>query len=298
MNKIIIDTDIGDDIDDALAIGFALKLDALDELDVLGITTVYKNTKLRAKIACKLLETANREDIPVYIGCEQPLNMDIDSTEVPCQYTEEVCNYTPKDGAVQFIIDSCIANKEQVDIVCIGTLTNMARAILQEPSIVNSVKRIILMGGAYTFHSIEYNIICDPEAAKVVFESGARIIAVGIDVTQKCKLSDEQVTIFSKSNDPLNRFIAELIKLYEAKHLDWPVYLHDPLALSVIVKPEFLSFEENEITVELKGEFTRGMTYNISRSKWWEKEYKSNTKIVYEVDSKGFIRYFLNKMAE
>ncbi|NSW92658.1 MAG: nucleoside hydrolase [Firmicutes bacterium] len=102
--KIIIDTDIGDDIDDALAISFALNS---PEVEIIGITTVFRNTDARAKIAGKLLKLAER-DIPVYAGCKQPIINREDDLQIPCQYSKDMDDFTynKEIHAVDYIINT------------------------------------------------------------------------------------------------------------------------------------------------------------------------------------------------
>lgn len=294
--KIIIDTDIGDDIDDVLAITFALKS---SELEVLGVTTVYKNVKLRARIAQKLLSVLKSEQIPVVLGAGKPLFNEVDMNEIPCQFADNMGEYVScyNGEACDFIIDRIMRNPGEITVVLIGGFTNMALAIQKKPEIVNYIKRIVLMGGAYYVHINEYNIVCDPEAAKIVFNSGISIIGVGIDVTSKCKLEDTELAKIYDCKTPLTELLSELIGLYKQKHKEWPVYLHDPLALGIIIDETLTRMEEKLVDVELKGELTRGMTVNLSDGKWWAQE-NSHIKVCKEVERDRFVKMFLERICD
>ncbi len=284
----IIDTDIGDDIDDALAIGYAMNL---PDVNLIGVTTVYKNTVLRAKIARALLAKGGL-NIPVFAGESQPCAGQVSENEMPCQYMEVMAGNQIDLGAVDFILKTCSANPGEIELVCIGPLTNIARCIEAGADFKRTVKQITLMGGAFTFHNVEYNIAADVEAARIVFECGIKIVAVGIDVTQYCRLSNEQVEMFRLGNS-VNQLLYHLVALYRQKHGSWPVFLHDPLCLA----PQFLTLEEAEIKVETKGEITRGLTFNNRRSQWWLTVHpQSTTSIAIDVASDAFVKHFMMAM--
>lgn len=292
--KIIIDTDIGDDIDDALAIALALNS---PELELIGITTVYKNTLLRARIAQSILKVMECETIPVVQGLANPFICEVDTDEIPCQFYKEMEELAPKynGDAVDFIIDKTMSEPGNVTLVAIGALTNIAATIERQPEIKKCIKRIVLMGGAYFVHINEYNIACDPEAAKIVFNSGIPIVAVGLDVTIKCSLKDKELNRIKGSKAPIAKLLSEMVGLYNNKHKEWPVYLHDPLAIAVMIDNTLVNMEEKLIDVEIKGELTRGMTFNISDSKWWSKE-KSTTNVCTDVDRDRLVEMLLNRI--
>jgi purine nucleosidase len=293
--KIIIDTDIGDDIDDALALALALNS---PELEVVGVTTVYKNIRARARLARKLLLMAGREDIPVYAGLGQPLINRVNEDEIPNHYLKEMDD-TPfnedMDG-VDFIINTLMSSEGDISLVPVGPLTNIAMAIMKRPEIKSKIKNIVLMGGAYYFQYNEYNIQCDPEAARVVFQSGINIKAVGLDVTLKCQLTHEDIARIENQSEDLTRFLSSLISHWRGKN-DYLPILHDPLAVYAVFNDGLLEFSEEKIMVETKGEFTRGMTFNQTAYRWGNTD-KLITGIfaAREVDGKGFVRLFMERI--
>ena len=178
--KIIIDTDIGDDADDALAICLALKS---EELEVMGITTVFRNTAARAQIAVRLLQLMGRTDIPVYAGIGHPLVAEADVETVPIQLLAgmEELEYRKDMDGVEYLRRSLSASQGDITLVTIGPLTNVGVLLCKHPEVKGKIKEIVMMGGAYYMHYNEWNILCDPEAAHIVYSSGVPIRAIGLD---------------------------------------------------------------------------------------------------------------------
>lgn len=198
--KIIIDTDIGDDADDALAICLALKS---EELEVMGITTVFRNTAARAQIAVRLLQLMGRTDIPVYAGIGHPLVAEADVETVPIQLLAgmEELEYRKDMDGVEYLRRSLSASQGDITLVTIGPLTNVGVLLCKYPEVKGKIKEIVMMGGAYYMHYNEWNILCDPEAAHIVYSSGVPIRAIGLDVTTRCQVNDQLVTMFRNSKN-------------------------------------------------------------------------------------------------
>jgi len=293
--KIIIDTDIGDDIDDALAIAFALNS---PEVDLIGVTTVFKNTDARAKIAVNLLKLAGR-DIPVYAGCGQPIINREDVAQIPCQYSEDMNRFTYNKHihAVDYIINTVMESDGDITLVPIGPLTNIGMAILKCPELKTKLKEIVLMGGCYYSHCNEWNIRCDPEAAKIVFESGIPIKAVGLDVTLKCRLSEEDINLIDNSTSPITKLLSELIRRWRNVTKALPI-LHDPLAICAVFNDNIIEMKNEEILVETKGEYTRGTTFNKTCLDRNNKIVDSHIKVAKNVDEKAFVKLFLERIIQ
>jgi len=289
--KIIIDTDIGDDIDDALAISFALNC---PELEVIGITTVFKNPVKRAKIAKRILQLAGREDIPVYAGYAHPLLRQVSTDGVMNQYEENMSEltYNTDRDAIDYIIDELMTSDGDKVLVPIGPLTNIAAAMIKRPEIKGKIRRIVMMGGHYYSQYVEYNIQCDPEAAKVVLESGIPIQAIGTDVTLQCRLRDMDRLRMEKGNAPLTRFLHGIITDWENRTRHLPL-LHDPLAVCAIFNPAMLEMEQQKIKVELRGEHTRGMTFNTTNWLTWRDIAPNDVWVAKSVKIDSFIDLFV-----
>jgi len=293
--KIIIDTDIGDDIDDALAIAFALNS---PEVDLIGITTVFRNTDARAKIAVNLLNLAGR-NIPVYAGCGQPIVNREDVLHIPCQFSDDMNRFTyNKDiHGVDYIINTVMESDGDITLVPIGPLTNIGMAILKCPELKTKLKEIVLMGGCFYSHFNEWNIFCDPEAARIVFESGISIKAIGLDVTLKCRLSENDLKIFDSSTSPVAKFLSELIRRWRNVTKSLPI-LHDPLAVCTVFNDNIFEMQNEKIIVEIKGEHTRGTTFNKTGLNWSvsNKIVDSHVKVAKDVDEEAFVKLFMERI--
>lgn len=255
--KIIIDTDLGDDVDDVLAIALALRS---PEIEILGITTVYKNTAMRSQLALELLDIFQVADIPVVTGMSQPIRGLVDSTGIPHQ-----CRNLGRDGvvaeerhAVEFIIDTLKRHPDAI-LVGIGPLTNIGLAAYLAPDVMKNT-RVVLMGGAFTAVYPEYNIMCDPEAANLLIESSATVEMIGLDVTTKCVLSDQDVEQIMNGSGRVGEFIGGLTKIWMETSIAKKVTLHDPLVIAYLVDPHLLQMKEEPIRIELDGTNTRGLT--------------------------------------
>ena len=205
--NIILDCDPGHD--DAIAI---LLAGSNKNINLLGISVVAGNQTI-AKTARNALNVATflGLDVPVAIGCEFPIVRDrliceaihgesgLDGFEFP-KYEKQF----DKRHGVQLIIDS-VMNNEKTTIVATGPLTNVAMAIRMEPRLLERLDEIIIMGGSVdngnTSPAAEFNIMCDPEAAHVVFSSGVKVKMVGLNVTRKVLVTDEVIQRMSKINN-------------------------------------------------------------------------------------------------
>ena len=254
----VLDTDIGDDIDDAFALALLLEN---QEIELKAVTTVYKNTKLRAHQAKQLLKTYG-SDVDVYYGEGMPLTGYIVPFRTehvhetgdlinnhPCQYDSSM-NGEVKENAVDKIISLAKEYQNELILVAVGPLTNIAAAIKKEPQITKWVKALYTMGGWYTNYVPEWNILCDPVAADVVYKSGMNIYSCGLDVTLQCVLDGK--LLVNLQNDESDK-----IKLLNEYFNRWMNYfhfeksvMHDPLA-ATCVTDDVCVFEEKYVKVNL-----------------------------------------------
>lgn len=283
--RIALDTDIGDDIDDA----FAIALAALSpELDLVAVTTVYGDVKKRAVLAARLLKSLGREDVPVACGAPQPLlNPKPDKPPVyylPSEAGDKYANIV--DEHAVDLLEELIEEGEIDAIVSIGPLTNIALLYLKRPDLADRV-RLFSMCGAYFMNASEYNVKCDPEAASVVFNAGFKKTLVGLDVTLKCSMSQEILDALRLSQ----RSYAGTLWLYtetwmkQSGHL--PI-LHDPLSVAVTFKPEIVETVKACVKVETSGQFTRGYT-TITGG-------EPNAEICKEVDVRNFMKLISERL--
>jgi purine nucleosidase/pyrimidine-specific ribonucleoside hydrolase len=269
--KLLIDTDIGDDIDDALALAWALKLN----LDIVGITTVYRDAEKRAKIAKRILELSGREDIPVYYGENGPINPNA-VTIGKFNYEVEYNGCLEANG-VSYIAECAEKYGEELTILALGPQTNLAMAYLNYPEAMHRVGRVVIMGGAFFCHSDEWNIAGDPTAAKIVMASGRNLEYVNWDLTRHAEIGKENTEFITSIHETsLRGFVARLVEDWTRRNTYFPI-LHDPLALIYCIEPSM--FQTKKITSRVidEGPFS-GVTlntelwYGYQNRKTWEEK--------------------------
>lgn len=294
--KFIIDTDIGDDVDDAFAVSLAVKAKA----DLIGITTVYKNTVKRATLLNEYLKILS-VNIPVYAGYEKTIS---DFTpDWHSDILEEVkeSELIKKDfdpeAAVDFLISSAKKHGKDLTIICLGPLTNIAKAFIRDEATMKSVK-FVMMGGAYYTQYIDWNVFCDVAAAKIVFDKAENLTAIGADVTHLLGVPEDILQIFLKRRGKLAEKLSDDITLWRGKNTDKKVVLHDPLAVYYALTGDLVKTESIKVNVVTSGYFY-GMTENLSRSKLAEysDDFKnklpmSSVTVAESVNSEKFIKIF------
>lgn len=285
--SLLLDTDIGDDVDDILALAFAL---AHPELELLGITTVFRNTQARAQMAKYLLRLAGRENIPVHAGVGQPLKNALDVVQTPHLFGSEMEGIEIDTlGAVEFLCS--VLEKQRAHLVCIGPLTNIATLIEKRPDVLTNVDSLIMMGGSYYRHANEWNIVCDPEAAHIVFNSGLNINAFGLDVTAPCEIDPGKMEKAGDHN-PMQEYLLEMCRRWKT-HSGFSPILHDPLTIYSMLKRSDIHYQSEMIHIELQGEHTRGMTVCEDHRIWGRVAPAPNIQVAADFDRPRFIEYFL-----
>jgi len=250
---IILDTDIGDSIDDALALAFALHS---PELDVRAVTTVIDDVESKTRLAWKMLGVYNRRDVALAIGASEPLldpTTSVPSKEFEVLTRNDVIPDAAHKRAVELIIDTVLQSRGKITIVAIGPMTNIALAFKTDPRIKNNIERIVIMGGAYLSSETEYNVKRDRTAAEIVFQSGVPITAIGLDVTSQCKLREKDVDLMRLADDPAGNFLVRLIDLAEEQTHESNPTLYDPLAIAAIFRPDLLEMQAGTVDVPLSG---------------------------------------------
>ncbi len=261
--RLLLDTDIGDDIDDAMALGYICKSGAFD---LVGITTVFRDTVMRARVAKKLLVSAGADGVPVVAGNRNGLDCPYEATEL-IQFSDDLLcgKYEPDaiGGSAEFIAQMCDRYPGELVLAGIGPFTNLAEAVQKYPESVRKAARIIVMGGTFFEQHLEWNALCDKAATKILFESGLPLECVGFDVTKRVQLCYRQYRyILEQPAGGLCGDLAELLRLWSRQSWRAPI-LHDPLVFQYLVHPEILSMQRVYAVVETKGEYTAGMTVNL-----------------------------------
>lgn len=262
---VVLDTDIGDDIDDALALALALNS---PELNVLAVNTVLQQGDRRADLTYRILELYGRTDIPVGVGAETTL-MGKPSTATVRQTEALGASYhMPPDkrhNGLQLLVQTILRSPEKVTLVAYGPLTNVALALRAEPRIAGNLERIVLMNGVFFRPGLEYNTYRDAEASAIVYSSGVTIVTVGLDVTMQCRLTAEHLDQMAGSKFENVRFLRQLIGIWQGGKPEQRPILHDPLAILVTFRPSLIDTAQGLVTVETKG--TPGVSYGLTAFK-------------------------------
>lgn len=300
---IIIDCDPGHD--DAIAILLALANP--EKLDVRGITTVGGN-QILDKItdnALKVISFVNA-DIPVAKGAAGPLfgklvtgeeahgETGMDGPLLPPSKFRPV-----EQGAVEFMLDIIRTSEEKITLVPLAPLTNIALLITAYPEIKGRIEKISLMGGGLAYGNVtstaEFNIFVDPEAARIVFESGIPITMSGLDVTDKAAIFEDEILAL-KQRGPVSTMVGELLDFYSiyGKKMGYVgSALHDPCAVAWLLHPELFESEHLYVTVETEGKLTRGMTVADRRKK---KDRPANVEVLLGVDREAFMKLIFDSL--
>ena len=234
--RLILDTDIGDDIDDAWALGFVISHSAFSPL---GITITHGNTPERAKIACKLLHITRNDDIPIFIGRKTN-----DKVFQQYSWAEDFTAKQPeKQSAADFIVQTVRRYPGQVTLVAIGPLQNIADALRKEPDLGKYVRRVVLMSGCvYGTASNpgtpvrEWNVYQSPADAQLVYSAGLPMTIVPLDSTTYVRLSDEERKRVSSYGSALSYSLECLYRLWLSSPSD-RMTLHDQMAVVEAAAP-------------------------------------------------------------
>lgn len=297
MKKIILDCDPGHD--DMIAIMLAY---SNENIELIGVTTVAGN-QIGEKTfinALKILSLINAKEVKIARGFDKPILRDLviapkihgvsglDGANLP-----EITVEPLKVHAVDFIIDTLLKSNEKIYLVPVGPLTNIAVSIIKEPKIKEKIEKIVLMGGAIYDSNItpsaEFNIYVDPEAAKIVFNSGIPIVMVGLDVTNRALFTLEDIEKIEKMNGRVSSVVAPLLRFFLNANKEFFGFngapLHDALAVSYLIDESILELKDFYVDIETKGELTRGKTvvdvYGVTGK-------EKNVKVAVDLDLKKF----------
>ncbi|MFP4057219.1 MAG: nucleoside hydrolase [Candidatus Brocadiia bacterium] len=287
---VFVDTDIGDDIDDALALALVLNS---PEVELRGVSVVFGDVATRARLALKLLAAYGRSDVPVAIGRAAPLlGPPPDSSPNQAVVLEEG-EELPRPQACtadELILGTAAQTDGELTVITIGAMTNMALALLRDPGLARRA-RLVVMGGAVGWQQAEWNVRCDPEAARICFESGISLAMVGLDVTLKCQMSQGDVGQLANAGSEATALLARMTEAWartgDGQGKRTPV-LHDPLAVAVAWRPELVAWEPKCVRVETRGEFTRGFTVPVAG--------EPNAQVAVGVEAEAFLRLFMDRL--
>ena len=193
----------------------------------------------------------------------------------------------------------------ELSLICTGPLTNIATLLTRFPRTVKMIRELVIMGGAYSLTeygignvtpAAEFNVYADPEAAKIVFESGIPIKTISLDVTMNPdnQLSLKDYAKIRKSKGKVTDFASKILNKNIRRHRIFA--LHDPMTVAVKVEPQLFDFSNYKVSVETKGEFARGMTIADRRQRTKENVQGRKVTICNKVKSKAFKRLFMGRL--
>jgi inosine-uridine nucleoside N-ribohydrolase len=325
VQRIIIDTDPG--VDDALAILLALRS---PELKVEAITPVAGNVPLDYTLpnALRLVEIAGRTDVPVAAGASHPLvrnlitaahvhgNNGLAGVDFPPPKIKPV-----QETATEIIRRLVRSNPGEITIVAVGPLTNIATVLRADPALSGLLGSIVIMGGSLSGGNVtpaaEFNLYADPEAARIVFDAGAPLTMVGLDVTRKVLFTPNHLKVLQASTTPWAQAAARIMaatieRLNRGPH---PMLeaMHDPLTVANLIDPGILTLKDYYVEVETLGEFTAGETVGYAYAPARKSEsfvsaqttpptssaddsFHANARVAVEVDPDRFFRLLLGRL--
>lgn len=289
---ILFDTDIGSDIDDAVALAYLLKQPACE---LLGITTVSGEPQKRADLASAICHASGRADVPIHVGAEEPLliaqrQAQASQHKALSAQWEHKSFESKENTAIEFMRRTIRSRPGEVTLLSVGPLTNIALLFAIDPEIPGLLKQMVLMGGRFftkagNGSATEWNIICDPHAAAKVFKTKLpRLAAVGLDVTTQCRMpADECRRRFSEAGGPLLPTAAMAEVWFRHSH---EVTFHDPLAAALIFEENLCEMEPFHVEVDLVNPRTLGHTYNI------DTEDEPPHEAAFDVDADAFFDHY------
>jgi len=284
--KVILDTDIGDDIDDAWALGFVLQSDRFEPL---GITIAHKNTPARAKIACKMLYKTGHKDLPVAVGRKTA-----DNYSYQFSWAEDFNKLTPvKESAADLIVRMIRKYPGQVVLLAVGPLENIADALRKEPNLPKLVRRVVLMSGNI-YSSVwspapiaEWNVAQSVKDAQLVYGAGLPLTIVPLDATTYITLRESERNRVRKRNSSLTQSLECLYRLW-IQSPQSKMTLHDQLAVAETAEPGkfFHKIEELKLIVDDKG-FTK-----IDNKKG------KTVKVCFQPKRDEFMKYYIDTLVK
>jgi purine nucleosidase len=252
---VFVDTDIGDDIDDALALALLL---CSPEVSVVGISTVFGDTYLRARLASYLLQIYGCTSAPVAAGQAMPLLFRHSPSGV-CQASVLSADFAPPINPLsgpELLIQTARKYPGQLTLLCLGPLTNIALALQQEPELASLLRQVFFMGGTSQLWWPDWNVRSDAEAAHVLLEAHLPITMIGLNVTSSCHLQQSDLAQLHEAKSPRLQLLSRLVAAWQENQPWWRSrlpYLHDPLVVAALCAPQFFRFAPLPVRILTQG---------------------------------------------
>ncbi len=260
--KLLLDTDIGSDIDDAVCLAYLL---AQPRCELLGITTVTGEAHERAKMASALCKAAGKQ-VPILPGTERPLLIEQKQRRSP---QSAALDRWPHDSAfppceaVEFMRRTIRAHPGEITLLAIGPMTNVALLLATDPEIAGLLKGLVMMIGVFTNRlagvgPLEWNAICDPHAAAIVYRAPVAVHrSIGLDVT--CQVVMDAAQVRQRFQTSLLRPVLDFAEVWFAERD--VITFHDPLAAATLFDDSICTFSRGAVEVELASARLAGMTH-------------------------------------
>jgi inosine-uridine nucleoside N-ribohydrolase len=287
--KVLLDTDIGSEIDDAFCLAYLL---AHPECELLGITTVTGEAQRRAMVASALCKAAGKQ-IPIYPGAERPLlvsQLQPSAPQAALLSKWEHDTGFPQGQAVEFLRQTIREHPGEVILLTIGPLTNVGLLFAVDRDIPSMLKGLVIMGGVFTNRlpgvgPAEWNAKLDPHATAIVYDASPHVHrSIGLDVT--CQVTMPIAEVRRKFRAELLKPVLDLAQIrFEQSDL---ITFHDPLAATTIFDPQICVFEKGTVQIELASERLRGMTH------WTPGGVDARHEVALEVEGRRFFEHYLS----
>lgn len=286
--KIILDTDIGTDIDDAFCLAYLL---AQPECELLGITTVTGEADKRAMLASVLCKVAGKQ-IPIFPGSEEPLIVPQKQKRAPQAAALSKWDHDkgfPRGQAIEFLRHTVHEHHGEVVLLTIGPLTNIGLLFRTDPEIPSLLKGLVMMCGVFTNRlawvgPLEWNAIGDPHATAIVYQAATNIHrSVGLDVT--CQVTMQAKQVREKLHPDLLQPVLDFAEVwFQQSDI---ITFHDPLAATSIFDDRICAFKKGTVEVELTSERLGGMTF-------WMPGGSEKHEVALDVDSTRFFEHYFS----
>lgn len=288
MTKVLLDTDIGTDVDDAVCLAYLL---SHPDCELLGITTVTGEAVKRASLASVLCQAAGR-DIPIYPGAEYPMQ-----GEQRQPITQQAAalprwphgTHFPEDQAVDFLAQTIRSQPGEVTLLTVGPLTNTGLLFSTYPEIASLLAGLVIMGGSFgEDERVEWNIAGDLLASEIVYKTSVHLHrSLGLNVTQRVVMPADEVR--KRFTAPLLRPVLDMAEIWFAGFYPFITY-HDPLAAATIFEPELCSYQQGTVTIDTKD--------TQARTIWQPGEASAPHQVAMTVDVNGYFDHFFSIVGE
>ena len=292
--KVLLDTDIGTDIDDAVCLAYLL---ANPDCELMGITTVSAEPVKRAQLASVLCKVAGQE-IPIFPGTEKPLLVPLlikEAKQASALAKWDHDEKFPEGQAIHFMRETIRSHPGEIVLLTIGPLTNIALLFAMDPEIPSLLKSLVMMCGVFTNRlpkvgPREYNAICDPHATAIVYQQSINSHrSVGLDVT--CQVVMDAQEVKRRFQSPLLAPVLDFADVWfeQVNH----IIFHDPLAGATIFDNSICQFKKGLVEVELTSDKVMGMTH-WTRQEWLPKDKAPRHEMALKVDPERFYHHYFS----